>query len=94
MANKSPNKEIEPFIKKSDDKNQNQEIEAVVMKCVEDIWVKYDDDSNGYLDTNETMQFVKDTLSNMSDEDALDDADLDEFFKEFNKTDHGAFVKD
>ena len=76
------------------DSSNNQEIEAVIKKCVEEIWVKYDDDNNGFLDKNEAKQFVKDTLMDMSDEGAFNDTDFDECFKEFDKDGSGTIEKD
>ena len=42
--------------------NNSSEIDNVIGKCVDEIWSKYDDDGNGYLDKWETKQFVQDTL--------------------------------
>ena len=43
------------------------EIDQVISKCVDEIWTKYDDDGNGYLDKDETKRFVKDTLRDMTE---------------------------
>ena len=43
------------------------EIDAVISKCVDEIWTKYDDDGNGFLDKDETKRFVKDTLQDMTE---------------------------
>ena len=40
-------------------------IEAVINKCVDDIWEQYDSDKNGKLDLDETRKFVKQTLGEM-----------------------------
>ena len=42
--------------------HHNEEIDRVIQKCVDEIWSKYDDDNNGFLDKDETKKFVKDTL--------------------------------
>ena len=36
----------------------SQNIDAVINKCVDDIWAEYDKDGNGNLDKAETKQFV------------------------------------
>ena len=41
------------------------EIDAVIKKCVEDIWAEYDRDQSGTLDKEETKKFVKATLQGM-----------------------------
>ena len=73
--------------------SQNQEIDQVIRKCVDEIWQKYDADGNGYLDKQETKQFVKDTLHDMSDGDGFNDADFEECFGEFDKDASGTIEK-
>ena len=43
------------------------DIDAVISKCVDDIWATYDVDNSGELDREETKQFVKMTLMDMDD---------------------------
>ena len=38
--------------------NSNAEIDSVIAKCVDEIWSKYDDDGNDFLDKEETKRFV------------------------------------
>ena len=71
----------------------NTEIDNVIAKCVDEIWSKYDDDNNGYLDKEETKAFVKDTLSDMSDGAGFNDDDFDQCFKEFDKDGSGTIEK-
>ena len=42
-------------------------IDAVINKCVDDIWAEYDKDNSGELDKEETKAFVKKTLCDMDD---------------------------
>jgi len=44
-----------------------EDIDAVILNCVDDIWVEYDKDGLGALDKDETKKFVKNTLSEMGD---------------------------
>ena len=69
------------------------EIDSVIEKCVEEIWNKYDDDGNGYLDKEETKHFVKDTLTDMSDGVGFNDDDFDQCFREFDKDNSGTIEK-
>ena len=71
----------------------NAEIDAVISKCVDEIWSKYDDDGNGYLDKEETKKFVQDTLSDMADGAGFNDEDFDTCFKEFDKDGSGTIEK-
>ena len=36
----------------------SEQIDAVISKCVDDIWNEYDKDGNGHLDKEETKAFV------------------------------------
>ena len=70
-------------------------VEQVIAKIVDEIWAKYDDDNNGYLDKTETKQFVRDTLGEMTDGDAMEGND-DEFeacFAEFDEDGSGTIEK-
>ena len=54
---------------------------------------KYDTDGNGNLDKDETKQFVRDTLSDMSDGAGFNDDDFDQCFREFDKDGSGTIEK-
>ena len=41
------------------------DIDAVIDKCIDDIWATYDKDGSGALDKDETRNFVKQTLTDM-----------------------------
>ena len=43
------------------------DIDAVISKCVDDIWREYDKDNSGELDREETKKFVSNTLKEMHD---------------------------
>ena len=72
--------------------NSNAEIDNVISKCVDEIWSKYDDDGNGYLDKEETKRFVQDTLADM-DAASFNDDDFDQCFREFDKDGSGTIEK-
>ena len=72
-----------------------QNIDAVIAKCVDDIWAEYDKDGNGNLDKEETKAFVKKTLCDMSDDGGeFSDDDFEACFKEFDKDGSGTIEKD
>ena len=73
--------------------NSSSEIDQVISKCVDEIWGKYDTDGNGNLDKDETKQFVRDTLSDMSDGTGFNDEDFDQCFREFDKDNSGTIEK-
>ena len=46
------------FINFSKKKEEMADIDAVIRKCVDDIWAEYDKDGSGALDRDETKKFV------------------------------------
>ena len=60
------------------------DIDAVIRKCVDDIWAEYDKDNSGMLDKEETKLFVKKTLSEMKDSGEFSEADFEACFKELD----------
>ena len=69
------------------------DIDAVINKCVDDIWAQYDVDNSGALDRDETKEFVKKTLREMDDTDNFSEEDFDACFKEFDKDGNGTIEK-
>ena len=70
-------------------------IDAVISKCVEDIWAEYDKDKSGLLDKEETKLFVKSTLTAMDGQGAeFSDEDFDACFAEFDKDKNGTIDKE
>ena len=71
----------------------SSEIDNVSAQCVDEMWGEYDTDGNGNLDKDETKQFVRDTLSDMSDGAGFNDDDFDQCFREFDKDGSGTIEK-
>ena len=69
------------------------DIDAVIAKCVDDIWVQYDVDNSGALDREETKQFVKKTLNDMDDSGEFSEEDFEACFREFDKDGSGTIEK-
>ena len=69
------------------------DIDAVIDKCVEDIWKNYDKDNSGALDKAETKEFVKNTLTEMGEGGEFSDGDFEACFKEFDKDGNGTISK-
>jgi len=65
------------------------DIDAVIRKCVDDIWQEYDKDNSGSLDKEETKKFVQNTLSEMNDSGEFSEDDFEACFKEFDKDGSG-----
>lgn len=66
----------------------------MMRKCVEQLWVQYDTDGNGYLDRNETMRFVRDSMKEMGVSlEKLTDEDFEATFSEFDKDNSGTVEK-
>ena len=70
------------------------DIDAVIRKCVDDIWAEYDKDNSGSLDKEETKLFVKNTLSEMNDSGEFSEEDFEACFSEFDKDGSGTIEKD
>ena len=70
------------------------DIDAVIQKCVEDIWRDYDKDQSGELDKEETKTFVLNTLQEMGDQGEFSEADFDACFNEFDKDGSGTIEKE
>ena len=74
--------------------SDSSEIDAVIAKCVDEIWAKYDNDNSGALDKDETKKFVQDTLADMADGAGFNDEDFDKCFQEFDKDGSGTIEKE
>ena len=77
----------------------SSKIESNISKCVEEIWTKYDKDSNGHLDKDEVRQFIKDLLSDNkqlreTEGSAYNDAEFEETFRSFDKDGSGSVDKE
>ena len=70
------------------------DIDAVIKKCVDDIWKEYDKDNSGALDKEETKKFVKNTLSEMNDSGEFSEEDFEACLSEFDKDGSGTIEKD
>ena len=70
------------------------DIDKVIRKCVEDIWLEYDVDDNGALDKEETKKFVKNTLSEMNDSGEFSTTDFEACFDEFDKDNNGTIERE
>ena len=68
------------------------DIDAVIRKCVDDIWAEYDKDNSGALDKEETKKFVQDTLGNLGSGDEFSDEAFDEVFATFDKDGSGTLT--
>ena len=64
-------------------------IEAVIRKCVNDIWGEYDKDGSNQLDKSETKRFVTDILKEMGDGGQFSEQEFEDCFKEFDTSGDG-----
>ena len=42
-------------------------VDEIIRHCIDEIWIRYDDDNNGYLDREETRAFIRDSLKGEDD---------------------------
>ncbi len=70
------------------------DIDSIIDQCIDDIWRTYDKDQSGYLDKNETRQFVRNTLVEMGDKGQFSESNFDECFNEFDKDGSGTITRD
>ena len=64
-------------------------INKVIQQCVDDIWSEYDKDNSGFLDKEETKQFVKNTLNEMQDNNDFSETDFEACFLDFDRDGSG-----
>ena len=70
------------------------DIDQIIEKCIDDIWKNYDKDNSGFLDKEETKEFVKNTLNEMGETGEFAEQDFEACFKEFDKDGNGTISKD
>ena len=58
------------------------------------MWSQYDADGNGFLDKQETIRFVMDTLKSMGTTDNISQEDMDSAFAEFDTDKTGKITKE
>ena len=71
-------------------------VDAVIERCVEDIWEEYDKDNSNSLDQDECKKFVMTTIKEfnpMFDEEAFSDENFAETFRTFDEDDSGTIDK-
>ena len=71
-------------------------LDEVINNCVDDIWAQYDVDNSGFLDKEETRQFVRNTIKEMGEagESEFSNEDFEQCFKEFDDDGSGTIEKD
>ena len=69
-------------------------IEKVIDKSIESIWLLYDQDHSGYLDKDETKKFVQNILNNAGENNKYSESNFEKCFKEFDMDGSGTISKD
>ena len=70
------------------------DIDAVIKKCVDDIWKDYGKKGSDSLSKDETRKFVMETLTSMRDDEGFTEADFEACFKEFDLDGSGTIEKE
>lgn len=70
------------------------DIDAVIKKCVDDIWKDYGKKGSDSLSKDETRKFVMETLASMRDDETFTEADFEACFKEFDLDGSGTIEKE
>ncbi|KAF0684955.1 Aste57867_23113 [Aphanomyces stellatus] len=69
-------------------------VKQVINDMLTDIWAKYDEDSSGFLDRDETRQFVQELQAGLEAEGLeVEMLDFDECFDDFDKNGDGKLSK-
>ena len=83
-------------------------MDDVLRIYIDKIWIKYDDDNNGYLDREETKQFISDSIKGVdmdtlrstsksadsdSEDSVMNDKQLDRCFQIFDEDNSGMITK-
>ena len=74
-------------------KEEEEEINAALNECLNDIWDNYDADGNGTLEFNEAKKFLKDVMKESGIEE-LSTKELKNAFDDFDEDGSGAISKD
>lgn len=74
-------------------KDQLSEAEMMIQQTVEAVWSNYDTDGNGFLDKDETFNFVLDSLRSMGQEANLTREAFEEAFAEYDADGTGRISK-
>jgi len=69
------------------------DIDAVIRKCVDDIWKEYGKPGAKSLNKEEAKTFVLNTLKDMGDSENFTEADYEACFKEFDLDGSGTIEK-
>ena len=69
-------------------------MEQIIKKCIDDIWKNYYSDNSDFLDKNETMTFVNNTISEMRESGEFSEGDIEACFKEFDEDGNGTISRD
>ena len=69
------------------------DMDAVIKKCVNDIWDEHDTNDDGILDKDETKEFVRATLEDMDEKNQFSEGDFTDCFKAFDKDGSGTIEK-
>ena len=71
------------------------DVDAVIARCVQEIWDQYDTDKSNALDKTETRKFMEATLGEMTGVSGnISDEDFQQVFGEFDKNGDGTISRD
>ena len=71
------------------------DVDAVIARCVQEIWDQYDTDKSNALDKTETRKFMEATLSEMTGVSGnISDEDFQQVFGEFDKNGDGTISRE
>lgn len=68
-------------------------MDEMIQKTVEDLWSKFDKNQNGYLDKEEALEFIRQTLDDVAKDVAKDDEAIEEAFNQFDVDGNGRIAK-
>ena len=71
------------------------DVDAVIARCVQEIWDQYDTDKSNALDKAETRKFMEATLGEMTGVNGnISDEDFQQVFGEFDKNGDGTISRE
>jgi Ca2+-binding EF-hand superfamily protein len=62
---------------------------VLIDKIIEEVWIRYDKDKNGYLNRKETREFLKKSLSDLHEGEKFSELKFAELFKEIDRNNSG-----
>ena len=70
-----------------------EDIDTMILANVDKLWSQYDKNENGYLEKEEALEFIRNTITDVASDVAQDDEAIEQAFQEFDVDGNGRIAK-